>query len=180
MLPLLLLTLFAVSCASVSVHSDYDDTADFATYKTFGFLKDGIDKAEISDLDKKRIMKALEAELNAKGLTKSEKPDMYVNFFTKANKEVNVNNFGNGWGWGGGWGWGPYWGGPWGWGGNYTSVSTQTEGTLYVDVIDAGKKELVWQGVGNGVLTQNREKKQARINEFAKAILKQFPPEKKK
>ncbi|MFP9115804.1 DUF4136 domain-containing protein [Flavobacterium sp. RHBU_3] len=182
MLPLLLLSLVAVSCASISVRSDYDDTADFTTYKTYGFLKDGIDKAEISDLDKKRIMKALDAELSAKGFTKSDKPDVYVNFFTKATKEVNVNNWGGygGWGWGGYYGgWGGYgWGGPWGWGG-YSSVSTQTEGTLYVDVIDAQKKELVWQGVGSGVLTQNRDEKQQRINEFAKEILTQFPPKKK-
>nr|WP_322624024.1 DUF4136 domain-containing protein [uncultured Flavobacterium sp.] len=181
MLPLLLLSVLAVSCASISVRSDYDDNADFTTYKTYGFLKDGIDKAEISDLDKKRIMKALDAEFTAKGFVKSDKPDMYVNFFTKATKEVNVNNWGGYGGWGYGWGgWGGYgWGGPWGWGG-YSSVSTQTEGTLYVDVIDANKKELVWQGVGSGVLIQERNKKQQRINEFAKEILTQFPPKKGK
>lgn len=180
MLPLVLLSLLAVSCATINVRSDYDDAANFTAYKTYGFLKDGIDKAEISDLDKKRIMKALEAELAAKGFTKSDKPDVYVNFFTKATKEVNVNNYGGYGGWGWGYGWGPYWGGPWGWGGNYTSVSTQTEGTLYIDIIDAGKKELVWQGVGSGVLTQDRDKKQERINEFAKEIMAQFPPKKDK
>ena len=126
-------------------------------------------------------MKALDAEFTAKGFVKSDKPDMYVNFFTKATKEVNVNNWGGYGGWGYGWGgWGGYgWGGPWGWGG-YSSVSTQTEGTLYVDVIDANKKELVWQGVGSGVLIQERNKKQQRINEFAKEILTQFPPKKGK
>lgn len=178
MLPLLLLSVMAVSCASISVRSDYDDNADFTTYKTYGFLKDGIDKAEISDLDKKRIMKALDTELTAKGFAKSDKPDVYVNFFTKATKEVNVNNWGGYGGWGYGWG-GYGWGGPWGWGG-YSSVSTQTEGTLYVDVIDANKKELVWQGVGSGVLTHDRDQKQQRINEFAKEILTQFPPKKGK
>lgn len=180
LLPVLFMAMFAVSCASINVQSDYDDATDFTTYKTYGFLKDGIDKAEISDLDKKRIMKALETELEAKGYTKSDKPDLYVNFFTKASKNVNVNNFGGGWGYGG-WGWGGYgWGGPWGWGGNYTSVSTSTEGTLYLDMIDGKRKELVWQGIGTGVLTQNRDKKQERINEFVKEIVKQFPPEKTK
>lgn len=185
LLSLFFIAALAASCASINVNTDYDDTADFTVYKTYGFLKDGVDKAEISDLDKKRIMKAVDAELTAKGLTKSDKPDMYVNFFTKASKNVNVNNWGGygGWGYGGwGYGWGGYggWGGPWGWGGNYTSVSTQTEGTLYIDVIDAKKKELVWQGIGNGVLTQNRDKKQERINEFVNKIIAQFPPKKDK
>jgi len=109
-----------------------------------------------------------------------------VNIFTKANKEVNVNQgFGyGGYGYGGfgygGWGPGWGWGGPWGYGGGYNAVSTHTEGTLYIDVIDASKKELVWQGVGSGVLTQDRSKKQERINEFVAQIIAKFPPQKDK
>jgi hypothetical protein len=39
------------------------------------------------------------------------------------------------------------------------SCSSTTEGTLYIDLIDAKKKELVWEGQGVGYLTQNREQK---------------------
>ena len=183
LLSVLFVTALAASCSSVRVAADYDESVDFTQYKTYGYLKDGVDKAEISDLDKKRILKAVDAELQKKGFTKSEKPDVLVNIFTKANKEVNVNNWGGygmgyyGYGWGPGWGWG---GGPWGWGGNYNSVSTHTEGTLYIDLIDASKKELVWQGVGTGVLTQDRDKKQERINEFVAEIIAKFPPKKDK
>ena len=49
------------SCASVSVASDYDKEVDFNNYKTFAFYKTGIDKAEISDLDKRSILRAIEA-----------------------------------------------------------------------------------------------------------------------
>ena len=179
-LSLLFITAMTVSCSSVRVSSDYDEAVDFNQYKTYGFLKDGIDKAEISDLDKKRIMRAIETELQKKGFTKSDKPALLVNIFTKARKEVDVNRWGGyyGWGWGG-WGPGWGWGGPWGWGGNYATVSTSTEGTLYIDFIDSSKKELIWQGVGSGVLTQNRDKKQERINEFVAEIIAQFPPKKK-
>ncbi|MCW4469510.1 DUF4136 domain-containing protein [Flavobacterium sp. MFBS3-15] len=176
-LSLLFITAMTVSCSSVRVSSDYDEAVNFDQYKTYGFLKDGIDKAEISDLDKKRIMRAIETEMQEKGFTKSDKPALLVNIFTKANKEVNVNQWGGGyWGWGPGWGWG----GPWGWGGNYNSVSTSTEGTLFIDLIDASKKELIWQGVGKGVLTFERDKKQERINEFVEEIIAQFPPVQKK
>ena len=54
LLPLLLLFI-ATSCVSVRVSSDYDKEANFKEYKTFAFYKKGIDKVEISDLDKRRI-----------------------------------------------------------------------------------------------------------------------------
>jgi hypothetical protein len=174
LLSLLFVTAIVSSCSSVRVASDYDENADFSNYKTYGFFKEGIDKADISDIDKKRILRAIDAEFTKKGFIKSEKPDVLINVFTKARQEVDVNQFNSGWGYGWGMGWSP-----WGWGGNYTSVSTSTEGTLYIDLIDANKKELVWQGVGTGVLTQDREKKQERINEFVAKIIAQFPPEKK-
>ena len=65
LLPLALLFLVA-SCSSVRVSSDYDTATDFSKFKTFAFYKKGIDKVEISDLDKRRILKALESELLAK------------------------------------------------------------------------------------------------------------------
>ena len=90
------------SCSTVRVVSDYDTKIDFSTYKTFAFYKKGIDKASVSDLDKKRIMRAIEGELVEKGFSKSENPDLLISIFTKSREQVNVsdNNFGYGLGWG--------------------------------------------------------------------------------
>ncbi len=172
-LPILALLILVSSCSSVRVAADYDKNAKFGEYKTFAFFKTGIDKAEISDLDKRRILRAIETELLAKGFTKSENPDLLVSLFTKSQQRVNVYN--NAWGYGG-WGWGGF--GPgWGWGwNNQPSVSTRTQGVLYVDLIDAGKKELVWQGMGTGYLSQNMEKKELRIKEFVAKIMEKYPP----
>jgi len=175
-IPILVFALVLTSCSSVRVATDYDREANFDQYKTFAFFKPGIDKAEISDLDKRRILRAIETELLAKGYTKSEDPDMLVSMFTKSTQRVDVYN--NAWGWGS-WGWGGYGGWGWGpgWGGN--QVSTSTEGMLYIDIIDNAKKELIWQGSGTGYLvTKNIEKKEARIKEFVQKTLMQFPPEK--
>jgi len=164
----------ATSCSSVRVTADYDKNAQFSQFKTFAFYKPGIDKAEISDLDKRRILRAIETELLAKGYTKSENPDMLVSIFTKSQQRVDVYN--NAWGYGG-WGWGGF--GPgWGWGWNQQpSVSTRTEGTLYIDFIDANKKELIWQGMGTGhLVTKNMEKKEARIQEFVAKVMEKYPP----
>ena len=131
-LPILGLLILS-SCTSVRVASDYDREADFNAYKTYAFYKTGIDKAEISDLDKKRILKAIETEMTARGFAKSKNPDILVSIFTKERERVDVYNNNFGWGWG--WGYGFYnpwiWGGPgFGWGGS--NVSTRTEGSLYI------------------------------------------------
>ncbi len=164
------------SCSSVRVISDYDRQADFNTYKSYAFYKTGIDQAQISDLDKKRILRAIETELDSRGFVKSQDPDMLISIFTKERERVDVYSNHFGWGYGGfyhPWAWGPGWG--WGWGNN---VSTSTEGSLYIDVIDAEKKELVWQGRGVGTLnnTGNIEKKEQRIKEFVSQILRDYPP----
>jgi uncharacterized protein DUF4136 len=167
-IPLLFFAALA-SCSSVRVASDYDKTVDYSQFKTFAFHKSGVDKVEISDLDKKRILHAIEDQMASKGLTKSENPDLVVNIFTKARQEVNINQFYSGWGYGWGWGWNP-------WGFNHSYVSANTEGTLYIDLIDAKKKELVWQGEGSGYLTKDPEAKDKRISEFVSKILEQYPP----
>ena len=123
-------------------------------------------------------MRAIDAEMSARGFTKSQEPDLLVSIFTKEREEVDVfnNNIGWGWGWGGfynPWIWGP----GWGWGGG-NMVSTRTEGSLYIDLIDAKSKELVWQGRGVGTLNniKNIEKKEKRIREFVSEILEEYPP----
>lgn len=171
LLPIALIAIVLTSCSSVKVAADYDKAVDFNNYKTFAFFKSGIDKAEISDLDKRRILRAIEAELLAKGYTKSENPDLLVSIFTKSNQRVDIYN--NSWG-AGAWGWGgPRWG--WGWNSG-SNVTTTTQGLLFVDLIDANKKELVWQGQGSGYLSKNMDKKEERIKEFVAKIMEKYPP----
>jgi hypothetical protein len=168
LLPLVLLFLVA-SCSSVRVTSDYDTATDFSNYKTFAFYKKGIDKVEISDLDKRRILKAVETELLAKGFTKSENPDLLVNIFTKSRQKVDIYNNNSMY-----FGWHPWYYGP-----NYgMHISKYTEGTLFVDLIDAEMKELVWQGIGSGGLTTsgNVAKKEERIKAFVTEIMEKYPP----
>lgn len=167
LLPLALIFL-AASCSSIKVTTDYDTTADFSKYKTFAFYKKGIDKAEISDLDKRRILKAIESEMLAKGFTKSENPDLLVNIFAKSTQKVDIynNNFYYGWH-------------PWYYGPNFgTQISKYTEGTLFIDLIDANKKELAWQGIGSGALSANGNvaQKEEKTKEFVAQIMAQYPP----
>ena len=163
-IPLLLIFVLS-SCSSVRVVSDYDSVTDFSKYQTFAFYKPGIDKAKISDLDKKRIMRQIEANLKAKGMTISKNPDLLVSLFTKERERIDVyNNNYYGYGYGA-------------WYGGGTSVTSTPEGTLYIDLIDRSKNELVWQGIGKGdLIISSVEKKEARIKEIVTKILAQYPP----
>lgn len=177
LLPVAFIMLFVTACSSIQVTSDYDKDVNFNNLKTYAFFKEGIDHVELNDIDKKRILNAIDQTLAEKGLQKTDaNPDFLINIFTKAQKRVDItnnNNFYSPWGY---YGWGPYWG-P-----SYTTVTTSTEGTLYIDVLDTKKKALVWQGIGSGVLGKNynTEKKEAKVKEFAQKILENFPPVKGK
>lgn len=158
-----------ISCGSLRVSSDYDQKIDFSSYDSFAFFKPGIDKVEISDLDKRRILHALEDALQTRGFVASENPDLLVSFQTQAKENINVHHNYPHYGWG--WGWHPY--------GFYhhPHVSTQTQGILYIDLIDAQTKHLVWQGKGIGVLRDGSvAEREARIREFVQEILNQYPP----
>jgi hypothetical protein len=166
--PFFVLFIFT-SCNTVRVAADYDREANFTEYNSFAFYKPGIDQAKISDLDKKRIMRAIEAEMTAKGMSKSKTPALLVSIFTKEKERVDVynNNFGYGWGWN------PYWNG--GFGGS--TVSRSTEGSLYIDLIDMKTNELVWQGLGTAdLIVYDMEKKEKRIKEIVAKILAEYPP----
>lgn len=161
----MLCVILLTSCASVNVSTDYDKQATFDSYKTFAFYKPGIDQVKISDLDKKRILRAIEKEMLTKGFTTSETPDILININTTTEKNINVYNAGVGYGWG-----------PW-YGGVNRQVSSSTNGVLYIDFINSADKQLVWQGRGSGYLTHNTEKKDERTHEFVTKILEKYPPE---
>jgi hypothetical protein len=167
---LLLLLVFA-SCSSIRVNSDFDKNVNFSEFKTYAYYKTGIDKVDLSDLDKKRILRSVDEVMSAKGYTKSETPDVLVTFFTKERENVSINQFDSGWGFGWNYGWNPY-----GWG-VVTSVSRYTEGILYIDIMSTKTKEVIWQGQGEGVLTKDTYKKDENIKEFVTKILEQFPPD---
>tara|TARA_R110000850_G_scaffold41434_1_gene106114 strand:+ start:3126 stop:3719 length:594 start_codon:yes stop_codon:yes gene_type:complete len=168
LIPLFMLFVLA-SCSSVRVNADYDKKVDFNQYKTYAYVKASIDKVEISDLDKKRILNSIDDAMSAKGFSKSNNPDMLISIFTKESERVDVYN-NNSWGMGFGWGWNPYWGM------NYNRVYSTPEGTLFIDIFDGKSKEMIWQGEGSGYLTKDTNKKDERIKEFVDKILEQYPP----
>jgi hypothetical protein len=158
------------------VSYDYDKTATFSTFKTYAH-KEGtkVGQPLIDD----RIIAAIDAELAAKGLTKSESsPDIFVVYHVAFDKQKDISTYSSGYAGG----YGPY---GWGYGGGMGTTTTQVRdiliGTLVIDIADAKKGQLAWRGMGvKEVNTQaNPEKRDKSINNAVKKIFKNFPPKQK-
>ena len=81
---LLILITLLTGCSSISVFTDHDSGVDFSKYNSYAYFKPGIDKAEISDLDKRRILKAIDNQMSNKSMMKSDDPDLLVIINTSA------------------------------------------------------------------------------------------------
>lgn len=161
------------SCSSLRTASDYDKNVDFRAYKSYSFYDKGLARLRLNDLDKRRLMAALDAEMAAKGFVKAEgKPDFLVNLVLVSRERTEVYNYGPGY-YGMGWGWG--WRGGF-WGGGFNNVNQFTEGTIIIDFLDPQQKKLFWHGLGSGLNMDNYKKREERFQTGVKEILAQYPP----
>lgn len=159
------------SCSPFRVKSDYAQTANFSSYKTY---KLRIDDLKLNDIDKDRVLNELSRQLQMKGLSSAGSPDLIINVKANHKKVTDINTTGPGgtWGWGGGFGWGI--------GMNRTWTSNYNEGAIIVDMIDARSNKLVWQGIGSGISVDRPKAKQKQIPQIVAEIMANYPPDMKK
>jgi len=163
------LTLVAVLAVAIGIsgcssqaklRSDYDDSIDFSQYKTYNYFeKSKPYNTDYQDLFTKYIKTAIDIEMQARGYTLSDTPDLLVNFNVKTEDKTKVTtspamgvSAGGYYGYRGG-----YYS-PWvGYGyASETTVSQYTEGTYNIDLIDPKLKRLVWEAVGVGRITDDK------------------------
>ena len=159
------------------VSYDYNKSANFAAFKTYAH-KDGTKVGQ--PLIDERISKAIDTELAAKGLTRSDaNPDVFVVYHIAFDKEKDISTFSSGYGGYGPYGWG--WGGGWGGGMTTTQVRDILMGTLVIDIADAKQGQLAWRGMGVKEVntTASPEKRDKSIGNAVKKIFKNYPPKRK-
>lgn len=163
---------FITGCSSISVTSDYAPGVDFISYNTFsiynGVIKDS--QLESAPLVKKRVLEAITNEMQKKGLTLTDSANAALIIFAQAGTAEKMNVTDYGYGYGGWWGPNPY--------GRDIDVSYYTEASLIIDLVDNAKDEMIWRGIGTGVVQQTGtpEERQQRIDEAIAKILAQYPP----
>jgi hypothetical protein len=177
-LALLIVCFVITACSSIKTSFDFDKEVDFTKYNTYAFSEDAVN-LKIDDLNKKRLLTALENELTAKGFTNSPNPDIIVDIHIKGQQyqTATATTTGTGYGYGGYYGYRGY---RYGTGFTTTQVSYDqyTEGTLTIAFIDKALNQIVWQGTGVKTIDENAsaEKREENINYAVQQIMANYPP----
>ena len=169
------------ACASKpSIQSDYDHTVDFSQYSTYGFFNPmGIENPNYSSIYGSIFRSAISREMESRGYTKSDNPDLLINVSGRLQDKTRVTTTSDPYMSGGYYGYrrGRYgaWGG-YGYG-TTTHVSNYTEGTVNVDMVDRAQKRMVWEGVAVGRVQESRtnEETRANINAGIKEMFAGYP-----
>lgn len=175
------LALLLAACASKPmIKSDYDRSVDFSEYKTYGFYSPlGIEGPNYSTIFGSVFREAISREMNARGYSQSENPDLLINVSARMEDKTKVTTTTDPFPMGGYYGYRAGFYDPWiGYGyGTSTHVSQYTEGTVNVDVVDARQKKMVFEGVGVGRLQNKKTNEEVReaINNGVARMFEGYP-----
>jgi hypothetical protein len=157
------------------ITSNADPAADLSAYKTFDFLSPlSTDRSQYSSLLTTRLKSATQRELEKHGLRyDTNSPQLLVNFNVNVQEKTDVYSTPTTSGYYG------YRSGLYmGWAGYPQDIQTvhYREGTLAIDLVDASKKQLVWQGVAVGEISEKaRENQGEAIDKVVAAVLAKYP-----
>jgi hypothetical protein len=129
------------SCSTLKVGFDYDNQADFTKYKTYAFSEETL-QLPVNQLNRDRVIRAVETEMAAKGFTKSDTPDVLIDLQVSAKQETEATATNTG---------GGMYGGRYGFAGGYGGTTQITYndylvGSLFVNMVDLTSQKIVWQG----------------------------------
>jgi hypothetical protein len=144
-------------CASEPrLRSSFDPSADFGAYRTYGFVAPlGTDRSGYSTIISSTLRAAVSREMEQRGYEYSATPDLLVNFHARLRERQQVDvvpvggppfYYGYRYGYYAPWGGYPY----------ETLVRDYTEGTLNVDIVDRARKQLVWEGIAIGEVSEKK------------------------
>lgn len=168
------------ACASgPKIRVDGDPAANIPAYRTFAYFGSvATDKAGYSTILTGRLKAAATRELEARGYKYSESsPELLINFNVNVVDKTEVYSTPST---GVGYGYYGYRAGMYGaWAGYPRDIETRNyrQGTLSIDVVDAAKKALVWQGIAEArITTKMRENPGEAVDSIVTEILTSFPP----
>ena len=169
-------------CASApDVRVAMDRSADFTQYKTFAFANPlGTDRGGYQSIVSKELKANTQREMEARGMRLvATTPQLLVNFSAAMTDKTRVSTMPMFIGMDTGFGYYGYRGGlyaPWPMYIDQTVVTQYKEGTLNIDVVDAARKQLVWEGVVTDTVTQeDLQNLPASINTAVTAAFAKYP-----
>ena len=150
--------------------SDFDNTVNFDSYKSFDFSSQ-TNNIPVNDIVKNRILNSITDNLKSKGLTTSSNPDLLVDvdINTKNKKDYSSTNVNVGTSFGKRWRFRT------GVGKTFTKEINYTEGSMIINLIDKQTNQLVWKGSMTDVVKESSSS-QENIRAAIDQILAEFPP----
>ena len=175
-----LATLWLTGCATgPDIRADYDKGADFGKYRTYNFVAaTGTGSTDAKSLAQQILQNAASREMQSRGYTKADNADLLVNFKGKLEEKTDIEStpapmYGAGWGYRGWYG-APY--GAYGYGGTEVSTRRSNVGTLVMDIVDREKKQVVFQGGVEDVVTKKMlEDREALLTGAVSQIFAKYP-----
>jgi Domain of unknown function (DUF4136) len=179
-----ILALLAVTCALAAcesapkIRANTAPGANLQSYKTYTFpAKLGTDRGDVQTPLTGYFKEAVRREMDARGyqFVEGGVADLWVNFHVQAQEKTDVRSTpapyaGGYYGYRGG-----VYGG-WGYGATEVETIHYKVGTCNIDVVDANKRQLVWEGVAEGKLTDKvLANPQAAVNAVVTQMYMQFP-----
>lgn len=172
---LLTFTVLFFSCTPVRVIStQQEENVDYEDYQSFNFMdisfkNDSIEEG--NDLAIKMLKEAIVREMEALGYARDEDPDLWINIgiVVAPKVQTRTTDFREA----------PVYIGQrrYHWESEEIVVDKYKEGTVSIDIIDAGEKARIWEGVAAGTLTDNLQKLEKRINKAMELLFNKFPLE---
>jgi hypothetical protein len=166
----------ALACAALpgfasQVRVDFDHGTHFSGYKTYSWAP-GDDPAQDvlfpNQLMRERIACSIEEALAAKGLKRvASGGDLLVSYGVAVKEVPQFTTFYDGPGWG------------WGWAGGFSTTTVQTiyEGTLVLNMVDARRKQLVFEGTSTETISSKPEKNTRKLAKAVNEIFEKYPPQ---
>ena len=172
------LALGGCAAPKINTRSQTDPSVNLASYHTYNFVAEpGTNRCGYSTPITTYFKTAISRELNARGYKLTEEnPELLINFNTNAREQVDIRStpsMSYGYGYYGYRG-GLYAAGPIG--GSDVETVRYKQGTANIDVVDAAKKQLVWEGVAEGKITDTMMKNpQATIDTVITDMFLNYP-----
>ncbi len=167
------------ACASgPEIRTDFDPKADFGSYRSFAFVQPlATIQAGYTSLLTERLKNAVRSQMEARGYTLNDQsPDLLINFHTQTRQRADYVAPPP-------MPWGSYYygyrGGYYGGWSGYTmapQVIEYTLGILNIDLIDAKRSQLVWEGISTSVVYDLQQAtSNAEVSNIVNAIFAKYP-----
>ncbi|MBT8179507.1 MAG: DUF4136 domain-containing protein [Eudoraea sp.] len=168
---LLIVFLLLVACGAVRVNYDYASETNFSRYTTYNYYPD-LDTG-LSELDSKRLLRAVDSVLQAKGIPMAENPDFFINIHSVSyrnnpNSTVGVGMGGTGRNVGGGVAVGIPLG------------NSNMSRDIIFDFVDVQTDALFWQAVSSSNFSDNASPstRERLLRDVVLKVFSKYPPEK--